>query len=81
MGRPPVVPPEKMIRIVLAVLAGGVSVSDAARREKASEQSVHLWKADFVEAGKVGLTADRSGPIDVGTTAGGRGRGADTGAG
>jgi len=59
MGRPPVIPPEKKVRVVLAVLAGGVSVSEAARKEKVGEQSVHRWKADFVVAGKVGLIAGR----------------------
>jgi transposase len=62
MGRPPVIPPEKKIRVVLAVLAGEVSVSEAARKEQVSEQSIHRWKADFVEAGKVGLIAGRAGP-------------------
>jgi transposase len=62
MGRPPVIPPVKKIRVVLAVLSGEVSVSEAARKEKVSEQSIHRWKADFVEAGKFGLTAGRTGP-------------------
>jgi len=62
MGRPPVIAPEKKIRVVLAVLAGEVSISEAARKEKVSEQSIHRWRADFVEAGKVGLTTGRSGP-------------------
>lgn len=62
MGRPPVIAPEKKARIVLAVLAGEVSVTEAARKEQVSEQSIHRWKADFVEAGKTALTAGRSGP-------------------
>jgi transposase len=56
-----VIPPDKKIRVVLAVLAGAVSASEAARKEKVSEQSIHRWKADFVEAGKVGLAAGRTG--------------------
>ena len=32
MSRPPVVPAEKKIRIVLAVLAGEVSIAEAARK-------------------------------------------------
>jgi transposase len=47
---------------VLAVLSGEVSVAEAARKEKVSEQSIHRWKADFVEAGKTALTAGRTGP-------------------
>ena len=62
MGRPPVIPPEKKTRIVLAVLSGETSISDAARKEQVSEQSISRWKADFVEAGKTALTAGRSGP-------------------
>ena len=62
MGRPPVIAPETKTRIVLGVLAGEVSVAEAARKEKVSEQSIHRWKADFVEAGKTALTAGRTGP-------------------
>jgi len=63
MGRPPpVIPAEKKARIVLSVIAGELSVAEAARREKVSEQSVGRWRADFLEAGKTALAAGRSGP-------------------
>lgn len=62
MGRPPVIPVEQKIRIVLSVLAGEVTLAEAARREKVSEQSIGRWKADFLEAGKTGLAAGRAGP-------------------
>src|SRR5215203_2408282 len=62
MGRPPTIPPEKKTRIVLAILAGEMSIADAARREKVSEQSIGRWKAEFLEAGKTALVAGRSGP-------------------
>ena len=62
MGRPPSIPVEKKTRIVLSVLAGEVSVAEAARREKVSEQSIGRWKADFLEAGKTALAAGKSGP-------------------
>ncbi|WP_265914684.1 hypothetical protein [Corynebacterium auriscanis] len=39
MGRPPVIPAERKTRLVLSVLAGGMSIAQAARREKVSEQS------------------------------------------
>ena len=39
MSRPPVIPVEKKIRIVLSVIQGEVSVAEAARREKVSEQA------------------------------------------
>ena len=62
MARPPVVPAETKLRIVLSVLAGEVSMAEAARREKVSETSIGKWKAEFLEAGKTALTAGRSGP-------------------
>ena len=62
MGRPPVIPSEQKTRIVLSILAGEVSIAEAARKEKVSEASIGRWKADFVEAGKTALTAGRSGP-------------------
>ena len=46
-GRPPVIAPEKKTRIVLSVLAGELSVAEAVRKEKVSEQSIGRWKADL----------------------------------
>ena len=62
MGRPPSIPAEKKTRIVLSVLAGEMSIAEAARKEKVSEQSIGRWKAVFLEAGKTALVAGRSGP-------------------
>lgn len=62
MGRPPSIPAEKEIRIVLSVLAGEVSIAEAARKEKISEQSIGRRKAEFLEAGKTALVAGRAGP-------------------
>lgn len=61
MGRPLVIPVEKKTRIVLSILAGEVTIAEAARREKVSEQSIGRWKADFLEAGKTVLAAGKSG--------------------
>ena len=47
---------------MLSVLAGELSIAEAARKEKVSEQSIGRWKADFLEAGKTALAAGRSGP-------------------
>lgn len=62
MARPPAVPAEEKVRIVLSVLAGEVTVAEAARRAKVSEQSVGNWKRQFLEAGRSGLVAGKSGP-------------------
>jgi transposase-like protein len=62
MGRPPIIPAETKTRVVLSVLAGEVTIAEAARREKISEQSIGRWKADFLEAGKTALAAGKSGP-------------------
>jgi transposase len=62
MGRPPVIPSEQKTRIVLSVLAGELTVAEAARREKVSEQAIGNWKRQFLEAGKTALAAGRSGP-------------------
>ena len=50
ISRPPMIPAEKKIRIVLAVLAGEVSIAEAARRENVSEQAIGNWKRQFLEA-------------------------------
>jgi transposase len=56
------IPPEKKTRIVLAILAGEMSIAEAARKEKVSEQSIGRWKAEFIEACRTALVAGRSGP-------------------
>ena len=62
MGRPASIPVEMKTRIVLSVLAGEMTIAEAARKEKVSEQSIGRWKADFLEAGKTALSAGKSGP-------------------
>ena len=47
---------------MLSILAGEITVAEAARRAKVSEQSVRNWKRQFLEAGKSGLGAGKSGP-------------------
>jgi hypothetical protein len=44
--RPQRFPRKTKTRIVLGVLAGEVSIAEAARRGKISEQSIGRWKAD-----------------------------------
>jgi len=54
-------PAEEKTRIVLAILAGEMTVAEAARRAKVSEQSVGTWKRQFLEAGRAGLAAGKAG--------------------
>ena len=60
MSRPPVFPPEQKTRIVLSILAGEITIAEAARQYKVSEQSVGTWKRQFLEAGRAGLTSATS---------------------
>lgn len=62
MGRPPQVAPEKKVRIVMAVVAGEVTVAEASRKEGVSEASIHRWRNDFLDAGRQALTSPGSGP-------------------
>lgn len=60
MSRPPQFPVEEKIRIVLSVLAGEVTIAEAARRHRTSQTSVAKWRDQFLESGKAGLTAGAS---------------------
>ena len=55
MSRPSVFSVEDKARLVLAVISGEMSMAEAARRGKASEQSISTWKRQFLEGGKAGL--------------------------
>lgn len=55
MARPSKKTADQKLRIVLAVLRGEHSVAEAARRNGVSEQSVHNWKKQFLDAGREGL--------------------------
>ena len=60
MPHPPALPVEDKVRIVLSILAGELTVAEAARRAKVSEQSVSAWKRQFIEHGRAGLASGRS---------------------
>ncbi|UUT34305.1 helix-turn-helix domain-containing protein [Microbacterium elymi] len=60
MSRRPTIPAEKKLRIVLSVREGEISIAEAARREKVSEQAIGNWKGQFLEGGKAGIEAGNS---------------------
>jgi len=63
MSRPPAMPVQDKVRIVLSILAGELTCAEAARRAKVSETTVGNWKRQFVEAGAAGVEAGgRAGP-------------------
>jgi transposase len=62
MAGPPAFPAEEKVRIMLSILAGEVTVAEAARRARVSEQSVGNCKRHFLEPGRAGLLAGKSGP-------------------
>lgn len=55
MARPVSISVDDKYRLVLSVVSGEMSVAEAARRGKASEQSISNWKRQFLEGGKQGL--------------------------
>ena len=55
MARAAVISVEDKFRIVFSVVNGELSVAEAARRSKVSEQSISNWKRQFLEGGKQGL--------------------------
>ncbi|GGF23224.1 transposase [Subtercola lobariae] len=62
MSRPPTIPAEKKLRIVLSILQNEITVAEAARREKVSEQAIGNWKRQFLEAGRAGIETGKSKP-------------------
>ena len=65
MGRPPVIPTDDKLRLVLSVISGEMTIAQAARHGKVSEQSVSRWKQQFLAGAKDGLAeGGRSGISD-----------------
>src|SRR5436305_6836413 len=65
MARPPALPPDTKAALVIEVIAGRLSLSDAAGRAGVSAQSIANWRRQFIEAGTRGLAA----PASPGTAA------------
>lgn len=58
----PTLPVEQKLKVVLSVLAGEMSMSEAARRNGVATATVAKWRDRFVEAGRAGLEEGLSGP-------------------
>ena len=56
------IPVEKKLRIVLSALKGEISIAEAARRERVSEQVIGNWERQFLEGGRAGIEAGKSKP-------------------
>jgi transposase-like protein len=57
VGKPSKMTADERSRIVVAVLRNEMTAVEAARRHGVSEQSIHNWKAAFLEGGRARLAA------------------------
>ncbi|MEU9121563.1 helix-turn-helix domain-containing protein [Streptomyces sp. NPDC048506] len=57
MPRPPAIPADQKVAVVLAVLSGDTTAAEAARAAGVSDQAVSCWKRRFIAAGRDGLEA------------------------
>jgi transposase len=57
MAKPSKKSADEKMRVVLCVLRGEATATDAARRAGVSEQTVHNWKRLFLDSGREGLAA------------------------
>jgi transposase len=55
-------PVEEKVRVVLAVLGGEMTASEAARRHGVSTNAVLNWRSKFLDAGRHALADKISGP-------------------
>jgi len=55
MARPSRKSPEQKLQVVMSVLRGEASATEAGRKAGVSEQTVHNWKRIFLESGRDGL--------------------------
>ena len=64
------IPLEQRTRIVLSVLAGEMTMAEAARRNGVSRETVAKWRDRFVAGGRDALQDKLSGPSSVSMTTG-----------
>ncbi|MBQ0827319.1 transposase [Streptomyces tagetis] len=58
MGRPPILPVDKKLGLVVRVISGELTAAEAAREAGVSEQSVSNWRRQFIEGGRTGLAGE-----------------------
>ncbi|WP_071528706.1 helix-turn-helix domain-containing protein [Streptomyces mutabilis] len=58
MGRPPVLPTDEKLGLVVRVMTGELTAAEAAREAGVSEQSVSNWRRQFIEGGRNGLAGE-----------------------
>lgn len=57
MAKPSKKSADEKMRVVLSVLSGEQSASEAARKAGVAEQTAHNWKRAFLESGRQGLVS------------------------
>jgi transposase len=63
MPRPPAIAAQDKVRIVLSIVSGELTSSEAARRAKVSETTIGNWKRQFLDGGAAWVEAGgRAGP-------------------
>ncbi|MGW7258184.1 transposase [Streptomyces sp. NPDC054834] len=58
MGRPPILPTDKKLALILRVVSRELTAGEAAREARVSEQSVSNWRRQFIEGGRNGLAGE-----------------------
>ncbi|MEU7061010.1 helix-turn-helix domain-containing protein [Streptomyces sp. NPDC046197] len=58
VGRPPILPTDKKLALILRVVSGELTAAEAAREAGVSEQSVSNWRRQFIEGGRNGLAGE-----------------------
>ncbi|WP_078893998.1 transposase [Streptomyces sp. CT34] len=58
MGRPPILPADKKLGLLVRVMSGQLTAAEAAREAGVSEQSVSNWRRQFIEGARNGLAGE-----------------------
>ncbi|MEU9118596.1 transposase [Streptomyces sp. NPDC048506] len=58
VGRPPILPADKKLGLLVRVMSGQLTAAEAAREAGVSEQSVSNWRRQFIEGARSGLAGE-----------------------